>query len=297
MADFTEEELAAEAATFDTQEAELVASAPARDEHGRFAAAEQLEEPAPQQQQERSKTVPHAALHAEREGHKATRAELAAAREQLGQLQAMRERIAANRAAPAQEQVVAPKDGEEDPNGLNYLKAKVAELDGGFRDRDAREQEHGVVQQENGVLYGNLMQSEAAFRAKTPDYDAAASHLANARASQLQMMGLQPHEVQQTLAEEVLEITRAAIQQGREPAELAYEWAKTYGYAPQGAQPAIHPTLAAIASGQKSRSLSSGRGAAPAGDVNAQAVAAMDENEFMALYNTPEGRKLIDAMG
>lgn len=295
MAEFTQEELEAEAATADTVEAPPVA----RDDQGRFAPAEIEEEERPVEQvQERTqKMVPHAALHAEREARKADRAELVAAREQLSQLQAIRDRIAAARAAPVEPE--APQAEPEDPTGIKHLQSRLSQLEGGFRERQTQEADQGVAQQESQILYSGLMQSEAAFRAQTPDYDAAATHLAQSRARQLQMMGFQPHEVQQTIADEVLQITRAAIEQGREPAELAYQWAQTYGYSPQAKQEqAVNPMLAAIAQGQKnSRSLSNGRGGTSASDVNANAVAAMNDAEFEALYKTPEGRRLLDAMG
>jgi hypothetical protein len=296
MAEFTQEELEAEAATADTAEAPPVA----RDEQGRFAPAEieDEQEEAPAAAPERTqRMVPHGALHAEREARKADRAELAAAREQLDQLKALRDRIAATRAAPVEPE--APQAEPEDPTGINHLKTRLSQLEGGFRERQTQEADQGVAQQESQILYSGLMQSEAAFRAQTPDYDQAATHLAQARARQLQMMGFQPHEVQQTIADEVLQITRAAIEQGREPAELAYQWAQTYGYSPQAKQEqAVNPMLAAIAQGQKnSRSLANGRGGATASDVNANAVAAMNDAEFEALYATAEGRRLLDAMG
>lgn len=294
MAEFTEDELAAEAATADTVESAPVA----RDEQGRFAPVEQIEadpvEEAPHQQQ---RTVPHAALHAEREGHKATKAELLAARERLSQIDALRDRLAASRATPEPQQ--APVQQDDDPSGLKHLQERLAGVEATQRQRVEQEQDMGIAQQERQTLFTGLSQSEAAFRTQTPDYDQAAQHLAQARIRQLQMMGLDHADIQQTLADEVLEITRAAIQQGREPAEVAYQWAQTYGYAPQAQQQqAVNPMLAAIAQGQKqSRSLANARGGASASEVNANAAGAMSEDDFVALYSTPEGRKLIDAMG
>lgn len=326
MAEFTQEELEAEAAGFEevaqqeaqdgreqAEQAEAETVERERDEQGRFApTAKEVLENAKEQEEtrERPKTVPHGALHAEREGHKATRAELQQAKDQLSQLQALRDRIAAARAEqPAAVDVGAPQEGADakgdDPAALRHLANRLQQTEARLHERDTREQEYGVAQQENQVLHSSLMQSEAAFRATTPDYNDAAQHLAQARANQLQLMGMSQHEVMETLSAEVMEITRAAIEQGRDPAEVAYQWAKTYGYQPQGgnAAPAqkqqeANPMLAAIANGQKqSRSLNNARGGSSSAEVNANSIANMSEEEFGRLYDSPEGRKLLASIG
>jgi len=316
MVDFTQEELEAEAVTADdiVPATEEQGGQP-RDESGRFAptaedVGEAIEHAAQQQQQRR--TVPHAALHAEREGHKATKTQLAAAQAQLQQLAELRARLSAQPAAAAPVAPAAPQapaaEGaqpapQDDPNGIKHLTERMAQFEQQNRQFQAQQAEQGIASQEQTVLHNQLIQSEQEFRAATPDYDQASQHLIQARARQLTLMGLGPVEVQQHLADEVLEITRAAIEQGRSPAEVAYEWAQTYGYQSQQAAPAQqpqapNPMLAAIAQGQKqNRTLATGRGAAGADQINADAIARMDEGEFQRLYNTPQGRALIDSLG
>jgi len=313
MVDFTQEELEAEAVTADDAAPPPAADRP-RDEAGRFAPTaddidQAVEHDAPQQQQRR--TVPHAALHAEREGHKATKGQLAAAQAQLAQLAELRARLSAQPATPAALQTPPPPAASQqqadapaapvgdDPHGIRHLTERINQFEQRDRQQQTQQAEQGIASQEQTVLHNQLIQSEQEFRAATPDYDQAAQHLATARSRQLAMMGLGPVEVQQTLANEVLEITRAAIEQGRSPAEVAYDWAQTYGYQPQQAQQQQpNPMLAAIAQGQRqSRTLANGRGGAGVDQVNADAIARMTEAEFDRLYATPEGKALIDAMG
>lgn len=302
MAEFTAEELEAEAAGLDpvepTQEQQ---EARARDEQGRFAPAEPQAEP-----EQRTRTVPHQALHQEREAHKQTRAQYQAAQEQLAQLQTIRDRVRAAQANPQPQeptfQQPTEQDGQQQPvPGLDHLQKRLDQIEQGNRQRETREQEAGIDQQEARVLHNTLAQAEAEFRQQTPDYGDAADHLLKARARQLQIMGVPDHEILDTIREEATDITRVAIQQGRSPAEVVYDWAQTYGYQPRGQQAPQqqgNAMLDAIAKGQKQgRSLSSARGGASTSDVNANAIANMGEDEFQALYATPEGKKIIDALG
>lgn len=293
MAEFTEEELAAAAVTADDvqqQDAPQTSERP-RDDLGRFAPTQEEEVQEGDQRQRESK-VPHAALHAERENHKQTKAALQAAQEQLQRIAEMRARIMqAKPEEPGQTQA------EDDPTGVKYLATQLEQLRGTVHQREQADQSAALESREHQVLSSQLVQSEAEFRQQTPDYDQAASYLANARAAELQMYGLQPHEIQQQLQEEVLEITRSAITMGRSPAELAYAIAKTRGYSGQQ-QNSGQAMLDAIAQGQKSRSLSSARGGGGQADPNAAAIAAMDEAEFERLYRSdPQFRQIADRLG
>jgi len=98
---------------------------------------------------------------------------------------------------------------------------------------------------------------------------------------------------------------RAAVAQGRDPAELGYQIALTRGYVPKaaeqtqekpngsgGAQAVLDAIEKAKAAG---KSLGSGGGAASP-NLTAEAVAALSPDEFEAIYSTPEGRKMIDSL-
>jgi hypothetical protein len=290
MAEFTEEELAADAVTADTPEPEQQLDR-ARDESGRFAAAEKAEEV--EQPEQRNRQVPHQALHAEREGHKHTRAQLEEAQTQLRTIAEMRARIIASQPA-----AVEPKSAEEDPTGVAYLKERLGQVETSLHQRDQREQYTATVSQRYSTLQNTLSASEAAYEATKPDYKQAADHLINARARQLSLLGVQGQALADMIREEAADLTETAINQGRDPADLIYEYAQSYGYQPGAAQQGSNPTLDAIARGQKSRSLSSARGGSGANDVNATAIAEMDEGEFAHLYNTdPKFRQLADRLG
>jgi hypothetical protein len=285
MAEFTEEELAAEAVTADTieQPAEQTQGQP-RDERGQFAA--QDNEDAGEQAEQAARPngkVPHQALHQEREGHKQTKVQLQAAQEQLRAIAEMRARIQAPK-----ETEQAPQLSEDDPSGVQYLAKQLESLTQREQQRDQREQYSATEVQRLNVLSNHLMASEQAYKQSKPDYDNAAQHLIQARSTQLRLLGVDQANIQQMLRDEAADLAETAINNGRDPADLVYEYAQSYGYQPQQGQQqgGEHPMLAAIAKGQSQRSFGNGRAAPAQGDVNANALATMDEAEFSRMYSS-----------
>jgi hypothetical protein len=284
-----------------------------RDEHGRFATRQEPQQSAEsgEHRDEKGNLVPQGALHAEREKRKAEsgRADAEAARaadykRQLDAIAKMREQVQGRQQPQEQQRPAAPAD-DDIAGQVAYLKAQLERVqgtaDGFVRDRQAA----SLDQAETQHLSAALTTSEAEYRTQKPDYDEAVNHVINARAQELQLYGLNPVQIQQALQQEVLDVTRAAIQQGKSPAEVAYQLAALRGYRPkeggeqQGGQPPnpAAATLAAItAARQGSRSLGHAAGVAPPKDLNAQTIAAMNDDEFAALYSTPEGRRMIDEL-
>ncbi len=272
---------------------------PVRDEQGRF--APKADEPAvePQTDDERAKQVPHAALHAERERAKEWKAKAEAAQATLDAIQQMRAQAAARKP-----QEPTPPPVTEDPAAeMQHLRQRLAELGGNVHQIQQRDEMSRIDQAETQHIASLMRQSEDEFRASTPDYDEAINHVVQARAQELMIYGLSPMEVEQTIRAEVADIARAAVRQGRSPAEVAYQLAKLRGYQgqaqqqPAQQQSAAARTVAAVGAAQaKSRSLGQASGGGSTKEINAQTIAAMNIEEFDALYNTPEGRKLIDAL-
>lgn len=314
MPEFSPEELAAEAATAETPAAvEPPAQERPRDEAGRFAPAEREEgaEPAqPPAEGDRSRMVPHAALHAEREGRKADRAELAAAKARLAQIDELRQRIAAPPAAapaPVVPSVATPSvEGQAPPAEVPGLAHLQQQLDNLQRARDADVQHQNLAaidQHETQLITAEVHRSDAEFTARQPDYPMAVQHLVQSRARELQRYGHDAASIHQIIQDEALELSKTAIQLGMSPAEMAYQVAQDRGWAgattTQAApQNEASRMLDAIAAGQKgSKSLGAMSGGAPASQIGADAIGQMTEAEFARLYETPEGRALIDSMG
>lgn len=304
---FSEDELKAadQAPEAQQQQQEPEQKGPERDpETGKFVAkqpegGEQQQAPEGEEGKDKGGTVPQGALHAERERRKAVENELKTLREQLGAIQQMREQVASRK----------PEDlpPADDPAAVEHLRNRLAQVEQTTtrigQERDAEALNQREIQQLGSFMH----QSEAAFRQQQPDYDDAINHVVNARAQELALYGLNPTQIAQTISEEATEIVRAAVAQGRDPAELGYQIARSRGYVPKQAQQQEEPAktngsggaqamLDAIANAQKqSKSLGSGGGSAPA-KITAEAVAAMSADEFERLYSTEEGKRLIDSL-
>lgn len=261
-----------------------------RDEQGRFKAKEEVVET--EEVKDKGGTVPQQALHAEREKRKALEAEIAPLREQLAAIAKMREQVASRK----------PEDlpPADDPAAIEHLRKRLAEIEQTTTRVTQSMDAEALNRQEMQQLGSFMQQSESVFREKQPDYDEAINHVIQARAQELALYGLHPAQIQSTIAEEATEIVRAAVAQGRDPAELGYQIAKSRGYQPKQAESKPNGATAmldAIANAQsKSKSLGSGGGASPR-TLTAEAVAALSTDEFERIYATPEGRAMIDALG
>jgi hypothetical protein len=277
-----------------------------RDEQGRFKAKEDAAEGEDQQGGDdgKQKTVPQGALHAEREKRKASdqRAdqlenELKTIREQMDALRIMREQIASRK----------PEDlpAADDPAALEHLRNRLSQLETGQTRLTQHMDTQALDQAERAQLGGFMQEAETAYRQQQPDYDAAIEHVVMARANELKLYGLNPAQIQTTIAEEATEIVRSAVAQGRNPAELGYQIALSRGYRPSALteqkggtdqSSTAQATLDAIAKAKaQGKSLGGSGGSAPK-NLNAEAILALSPEEFDALYSTPEGKAMIDAL-
>jgi hypothetical protein len=314
MADgiFTEDELKADALTGNEEAPEIKpedqgADGQPRDDAGKFA---KKPDPADEggdqggdgeqggEEGHKSGTVPQGALHAEREKRKASEererakdAELQAAREQLAAIAKMREQIAARKPEPMPE--------ADDPAALEHLRQRLAQTEATVTRYGQQIDTQAADNAEALQLQSIMAHSEQAYRAERPDYDEAIKHVVVARGQELQLFGLSPADVQNTIAAEAADIVRSAIAQGLNPAELGYRIAVSRGYRPAGEQQPEGKAvdkLAAIAKAQGGpKSLGQLSGSAPK-QMNAEAVAALSSEDFEALYSTPEGKALIDGL-
>lgn len=253
-------------------------------------------------------TVPHAALHEERELRKAAE-QRAIEAERARQTMEERVNILLHRAgqlAPEQQQQTPQPQippMETDPVGhltarLRQTEQQLADLARAAQGRSSQDQQAQIAQ----ALQMRTIAMENEFRAKAPDYDNAARYLAEARHKQLTIAGVtDPAERQAFLAQEAFSLAARAAQTNRNPAEIVYDLAKSFGYTPPAAAAPPAPEAAdriqAITQGQaQARTLGNARGVGPAG-VTAQTLAAMSEEEFLAFAKKATPAQLRAVMG
>jgi hypothetical protein len=240
---------------------------------------EKTAEPEPKPEQ---KEVPLAALQEERERRKT--AEANARQAELNQAR-LDERLKAinERLAPPQTSREIP-DPEKD--ALGALKATAEEVRAfrEFRENQAQQQQRNNYAMD---VMGRAQNAEAEFMKATPDYGEASVFLKNARADELSILGKSPFEISQILSQEGLLLADAALRQGKNPAEMVYNLAKTKGYNKSQtqvvqAQPeGDAEKLARIAAGQKANtSLGNLNATPPKPALSGKDLLAMDDEQF-----------------
>lgn len=195
-----------------------------------------------------------AALHETRSENKTLRSELAQLRSQV-------EAMAKQKPAEAAPEPPEP-DFLADPKG--YVDQKVqgalAKLD--KAEKASQETAEQVKQREaNEAVLTATQAAETQFYSQTPDYPEALQHIRGVRTQQLQALfpDATTEQINNHIAFEERETARMLISQKRNPAEFAYNFAKTLGYQ-KAAPPAAAKPAAAPIDKDAVRTLGSGGG-------------------------------------
>lgn len=251
----------------------------------------------------RPRTVPHAALHEERERRKAAEKQ-ATEKEQL-----WAERFNALLQRFPQQQAPQPPplpDPEKDPVGhLLERQARQEQLqqqliNAYVQDRQQAAQQHAMQQQQAGIE-NHARALEAQYAAEVPEYHNAANFLAEARHKELAAIGYDnPAERQEVIRQEARGLAQRAMQMGRNPAEFVHEMARIRGFgaqqAPAASQQASTQVAQITAGQQQARTLGNVRGAAPAG-LNANAVMNMSSKDFDKFLSTATQEQMEQVFG
>jgi len=248
---------------------------------------EQKAKPEPKQ-----KTVPHQALHAEREARKRIETELRTQREanaRLDERLRLLDQAIRQRNEPAEQ---AP-DMNTDPIGWMQWQAKQVNSS---VERVAREQaqQREIAERDRQIaeIDRSYMAAARDFARTEPTFMDAYGHVVRGLDAYFRVAGYSdPGERAQLVASEERRIAMAARQRGENPGEAIMAIAREQGWAPKSAQNAA---VEAVERRQKAapaaRSLSA-VGAASNGLPSAQTLAEMSDDEFAALVERlPESK-------
>lgn len=208
--------------------------------------------------------------------------------ELVGQMEAWNRalQLAGQGQAPAgqPQQPEGPPDAEEDPIGALKYAMKV--------------QQDFIEQTRRQTTEAQMMQAYQAgaqqFAATKPDFPAAYNHLIQSRANELRATpGVTDQQIAWQLRQDEMAMVQAAVQAGRNPAELAYEYARARGYVPGTAPAAPKPPVVApaapaqpvtpapaLAARSAASNPISGGGKAPTAELTAQSLLEMSGKEF-----------------
>lgn len=183
---------------------------------------------------------------------------------------------------PGQETIEVP-DFDEDPIGHLRAKNEILErqLTEVNADRQQRQQTTAQMQQFQQLQAG-VSQMEAEFAKATPDYHDAVGFMYANVAKMAEAMGYPPQQIQQTISQMAMDISVRALQQGKNPAQAAYEAARGMGYT--GAKPPEQPPTGGEQTPrpQAPTSLSSvaGKRSSPGGMPSLDTISKMEPDEF-----------------
>jgi hypothetical protein len=292
-----------------TTSPEPEAAAPAAEPASPERAAAEPEAAAPEAPAERTKMVPHASLHEEREARKAAekRAQLLEERTNL-LLQSLGPR-AAEPAKPAEsgpELVPVPPFSPD--NAAEHIIARLHNSETVARVLlpIVAQIEHGsVTRQQAAEVSQRIAAIETDFARDNPDYGEARNFTIAQLERQLVAGGYRdPGQRQAMIRQHAFNMVDNAVRQGLNPAAAAYEFARALGYQkpgaaaapparPAGATPAAR--IANAAAGQRQAGpLGSLRGSGPA-PLTTQRLLELSDAEFARAIATPEGRALLGA--
>lgn len=206
-----------------------------------------------------------------------TRAQEAEARIQRAEQDAQRSRDAALRVIeaqrPQQQQPAQPEIPDVDADPVGHFKAKHAQLE---RQMQTLAQPIEAQRQEAAFVAATKA-AVAQFAATKPDYDDAYAHAARGMDQLGDLLGVPRGNVERFF-------TAQALRAGKNPGEVAYGLAKSFGYA--GPKAAAAPAAAVMDTlergAQASRSVSGGGGRAPA-QVTIETIAQMSPRDFAEL--------------
>ena len=257
-------------------------------------APEVVDTPDPEARQDEQKTVPIAALSEARKQAKHLREQMeerdrtnAAA---IADLNAKLERLA-NPPAPE------PSFDENPAENLRQRQERIESEQRAWKEeQDTRAKEtQSQTQQRQVIAYvsSEVDKAESAFAAKTPDYMDAVSYLRAVSEKNLRAQGVtDPAVIQRVTHEQSFGMAANAIQQGLNPAEVAYTFAKNYGY--------VHKVDAtkqvkAMAEAQgRTQTMGNGKSDTP---LSISALSQMDEDELAdVVSDNAKWRKITRGM-
>lgn len=253
----------------------------------------------PEPKAEKPRTVPHAALHEERQRRKELEAQL---RQTTSRFEQLLSRLEPQTTQPAAEAEDVPvPDPDLDPVGAIKFateQARQAKID--------REQRAAAERQaaETNRFVDRYRKDAETYTQEAPDFGDAYAHLKTSRAQELEAMGLDGGQVARQLIQEEFQIAQMAYQAGKNPAEVLYAVARQRGYAKAApaetkpAKPTPEEKLQAVEAGMRgNKSLSSTGGRANTAEVQVADLMKMSDEAFGAWMdkNPAKARRLFGA--
>lgn len=249
---------------------------------------EPSEEPAEEPEKaEKQKTVPHQALHEERERRKQVEDELRQAREERARFDE-RLRIIQEMNQRQQQQ---PQEVEEAPDwDLNpieagkYWERKLREREQYEQQQRAQYEQQQRQQQEWQQVYDHALNEWNGYKEQNPDAEDAYQHLLQSRAKEFEYAGYAPHEIAAAIHQDEAKTMLYARQKGIPLSKLVVGMAQARGWQPKAkeSEPSdAEERVERVSNGQsRNKSLSQAGGQAAPSEMTADRLLKMSNEEF-----------------
>jgi len=196
---------------------------------------QEAEKPA-EKTEDTPKRVPLSELMDERGKRQALQAQLEETNSRMGKYDTLWERLEAAEAAKAEEAKPQAPDYEEDPVGnLKHQQEQITEQMAENAKATQEQQQQAQQSQRYQQMQSAVAMSEQTFASENDDYYEAVNHLRGVMRQQMEpMMAAQgitdPTRIGQILQQQEANAAMQWLQSGVNPAEYAYNYAKTVGY-------------------------------------------------------------------
>jgi len=245
-------------------------------------------EPVPEKGGRDERVVPLQALQEERAEKKQLREELRQYREWQAQLAQRLQQFPQAPAEPMPDPKTQPL--EYINHVLGNVQATTSELQQWRQQQETAAQQRAAVQQY--TAWATAQEQE--FAKDQPEYPDAYRYAAETRDQELRSLGYEDPAARAAIVRmNTAEIINNAIQQGRNPAELVWEYARARGYQPRGRRGGESEAQAKIAAGLQAAGgkLNQG-GSTGEGDLSAKDLAGItDPDEFEKAWKRVFGRR------
>lgn len=186
-------------------------------------------------------------------------------------------------------------DVEKDPLGhllheIKTMREKVEAMQQGEVQKTQQTQTERMQQQFIQSVHASIEE----FSKTNTDYQQAYQHLRTSRLSDLTSSGYSNSEANAMLNQEEFNISLRAVQSGKNPAEIAYNMAKRYGYAPQAKPADPESKVEQIKKGLKADSVPAGKpttadiSVEAAKDASDKDLNNMVENSWEKMFGVPD---------
>ena len=224
------------------------------------------------------KTVPLATLLEERAAKKQLQEKLQTFEQEIRQIREQRQQVE----QPVKED--AAPDYLQDPKGYIEWQRRQAEQAINKELEPIRQQYQQSEQQRQQEAIASQISTkageyEAEFIEAQPDYYDALQHIRNLRIAEAQALGMQPQQISMALRNQELQLAAFALQNGKNPAVLAYNLAKSLGYGQQLQQAAPIVTEEAKADMAAKREKAQGMGGSGGASIDSILGASNEEFE------------------